>query len=71
MRVSTLDYLISVQSEIMVHRAKHSTTIEIQIQIDIELINDEKADMGQTVESIATFFELDSFLIIPFRLFWF
>ena len=26
MRVSTLDYLISVQSEIMVHRAKHSTT---------------------------------------------
>ena len=53
MRVSTLDYLISVQSEIMVHRAKHSTTIEIQI--DIELINDEKADMVQTVESIAIF----------------
>ena len=69
MRVSTLDYLISVQSEIMVHSAKHSTTMEIQI--DIELINDEKADMVQTVKSIATFFELDSFLIIPIRLFWF
>jgi hypothetical protein len=61
MRVSTLDYLISVQSEIMVHRAKHSTTIETEMQIDIEMINDEKADMVQIVKSIATFFELDFF----------
>jgi hypothetical protein len=52
MRVSTLDYLISVQSEIMVHRAKHSTTIETEMQIDIEMINDEKADMVQTVKSL-------------------
>ena len=34
-------------------------TIEIQIQIDIELINDEKTDMMQTAKSIATFFELE------------
>ena len=36
---------------------EHSTTIEIEI--DIELINDEKTDMVQTAESITTFFELE------------